>query len=497
MFENQERLSVDKRSALGAALSLEFECSFVAAEANEAAYQLLDDRHNLRAGLNNGDFYAPYCPPFQRVHVLEAESDSQNAEVIFLKSEPITSEQPVQLALTETVKTTQKHVVSRKLLKRHVKVEFEEEKDEPILAAVFGDIVLPLATFARRKDGVCSYVQIGSEIKNDNFHVLAADDLTSRNNVIEAIRAVLDSEYADLPSSGNSDALKVKRQQALQTFFNIEFKQNKENLAKAFEAQLVRKCTEGVRSDEWRRLAILNDHGETYDEKFNIKKVLASTRFDDDHQVTLVVGRPIEGVNRDISQLFAVTRGMLALPLAQFNATTGQLIFENKILATDLEMRKQLVYQLLSVLREGKEVEKNDARKNIFAKLGTMNRLANAIGMTTVEEEDLVQQLYDMKLKSTVHSGVIENVAINDNNTVADALFQVRIEREGTCFSVTVSGKPQAMSDEPLRVLQPFCFSFDTTRPINDQLNGTKDYLSELLETFDKLHPATSKTSTF
>jgi hypothetical protein len=134
--------------------------------------------------------------------------------------------------------------------------------------------------------------------------------------------------------------------------------------------------------------------------------------------------------------------------------------------------------------------KENAFRKAIFSQLGTNERLAGVIGDTSVEEEDLVQTLYDMRLNSTVHRGIIENVRMN--NTVADAIFEVSIEREGTYYIVTVSGKPEAMADEPLRVLPPFCFSFDATRSIHEQLNGTKAHLSELFETFTRLKPVKS-----
>ena len=44
-----EQQSIAERSILGAAIGLEFECSFAAAEANKAATQLLDQRVELRS----------------------------------------------------------------------------------------------------------------------------------------------------------------------------------------------------------------------------------------------------------------------------------------------------------------------------------------------------------------------------------------------------------------------------------------------------------------
>lgn len=49
MSDNPERQAIEQRSALGAALSFEFECSFAAAEANKAAYELLNARRAKRA----------------------------------------------------------------------------------------------------------------------------------------------------------------------------------------------------------------------------------------------------------------------------------------------------------------------------------------------------------------------------------------------------------------------------------------------------------------
>ncbi len=79
------------------------------------------------------------------------------------------------------------------------------------------------------------------------------------------------------------------------------------------------------------------------------------------------------------------------------------------------------------------------------------------------------------------------------NNTIADAVFEVSIEREGPFYRVTVNSKPEAIVDEPLRILPTFSFSFDATKPIHAQLNGTKAHLRELLAIFSSLTPV--KTS--
>src|SRR5438445_5148 len=180
MSVNPERPSIDQRSVLAAEVSLDFVCSFAAAEANKAAHTLLAQRHTESERLGEINVYCKR----QDIQIIGEELDLRSCEVINREWHGISADQPFSLALVQPVERTPKKVLSR-FLRRHIDTEIEETHDQPVLVAKFGDVALPLATFARRKDGQCSYVQIGSEIKDDNFHVLATDDSTGRGVIIE------------------------------------------------------------------------------------------------------------------------------------------------------------------------------------------------------------------------------------------------------------------------------------------------------------------------
>lgn len=615
-----EQQPIEERSILGAAIGMEFECSFAAAEANKAAHQLLAQRSNLRyederiPNYNRNGDRVHRSPPFPQLHIIGTELDLQKTEVIDLNWHPLTAEQPVRIALLQPRRTVKREILGRtNLLRRLVKSEQEVEAGEdPILAAMFGDVALPLATFSRRKDGNCSYVQIGSEIKDDNFHVMASDDRTGRNVVIEAIRDTLNPRYVEklLSPEHTSDPIERQRKVALEKLLAIEFRQNNEQLTTAFEAQLVRKCAERLDPETWRRLTVFDDQGERSEQCFARSVIIDKTQFSDSRIAHLMIGAPIEGDNQDIAQLFAVTRGKLAISIATLNASTGQIAFENADITPNSERRKQIVYQFLSVLRgeqlvphgrdnrvkfttedserssakanskqkgvraklnvalareaigstighinyqlftkqdraiagffwnpnynrglfaEGElpdaagqgdyEVrtainkflndpllaqnpfpksrvmqvaaerlsQENNVRENILNQFDVKARFANVLGATSLSEEALVEELYGLVCESTTHSGIIKNIHMN--NTAADALIQVKIELDGPTYIVTVSGKPEAMNDEPLKPLPTFCFELDSARPIQPQLNGKGNSIQALRQTFRALEP--------
>jgi hypothetical protein len=365
MSGNLERPTVDTRSVLAAEVNLDFECSYAAAEANKAAYALLDSRQQQHReyGRTHDSYRNPKPPEPSFVQVVGEDLDVRRCEVIGREWHGISADQSFSLAVIQPVQTTHKKVLSR-VLKRQIGTEAVEARDEPILVAKFEDVALPLATFARRKDGQCSYVQIGAEIKDDNFHVLATDDSTGRNVVIEAIRDLLDPKHNVRGSRketkeqpGGDDE---RRKEVLLKLIGIEVSQNREKLADAFEAQLVRKSFEEFDPKYWRRLLMVHEGEGRYEGRYNLRPLVKETLLPDGRLVELAIARPIDSPNQDIAHIVAISRGQVAMPVAALNASTGKITFDNPELATDSQHRQEVVNKLLSILRGNPLVQHDD-----------------------------------------------------------------------------------------------------------------------------------------
>jgi hypothetical protein len=85
MSVHPERPPVQQRSALAAEVSLDFECSFAAAEANRAAFALLDEREKLRFEIKNTphyDYTGPRPPDHSNIQLVGEELDVRSCEVI-------------------------------------------------------------------------------------------------------------------------------------------------------------------------------------------------------------------------------------------------------------------------------------------------------------------------------------------------------------------------------------------------------------------------------
>jgi len=132
--------------------------------------------------------------------------------------------------------------------------------------------------------------------------------------------------------------------------------------------------------------------------------------------------------------------------------------------------------------------KENSVRENILDQFNVQARFADILGTTSVDEEAMVNQLFNLLLQSTTHKGIIRNLSMTDI-TKADAVVQVEIEVDGPAYTVTVSGKPDAMDDEPLKPLPTFCFELDSARPIQPQLNGKNDSIQVLRGTLKALKP--------
>lgn len=163
---------IRKKSLIDGILSTEFdECSIAAADSARLAHAVFESDDEKRAVRNlqpvgrfavDTDLLEPYdCLPVGETTIKDS----------------LVAEGKVELVLA-----------------RHAQIP-----DFPLgLLAVFNnDMMLPVATFAPRTDGRCSYVQLGREIVDDNLIVTPN---SPRVHAVEQIRALLNDKraYADV-----------------------------------------------------------------------------------------------------------------------------------------------------------------------------------------------------------------------------------------------------------------------------------------------------------
>jgi hypothetical protein len=194
--------------------------------------------------------------------------------------------------------------------------------EEPLLVAMLdNEIALPLASFQKREHGKCSYVQIGSEMTKDNLFVITKDESTQRAEIIKAIRTLYSIEYNHIYPS---DVIKSMR-----ALIEQEANSHRDEILRRKEASLVKKASEYLEGSytEEREIVIISEEGEWQDRKVVEKATLfAGYKLGDGRVVKITIGRQ---ANKDsnIVQLFAISRGNIAIPIVTFDKSTGTVDF--------------------------------------------------------------------------------------------------------------------------------------------------------------------------
>ena len=228
-----ENLQAQERSLLGGALSYEFsDCSIAAADLSKIAGELIASASN-----KSGDRASKYVI-----------GDGEWVENLVYTSVDYRRDfsldgRSTNLVLAQRVGTkeeTTERRVRKWLVPRHVShtESTEELTDIPFLAVTIGDdTILPIASFARRNGGQCSYVQLGQEMSDDNFYVTTADDETVRHDLIEAFR----EQVTVGGSYRTKEEESAKSTSTIQRFIDGQAETQHSDLAQAYEGQLIRK----------------------------------------------------------------------------------------------------------------------------------------------------------------------------------------------------------------------------------------------------------------
>ncbi|HSW75042.1 MAG TPA: hypothetical protein VLG16_04200 [Candidatus Saccharimonadales bacterium] len=275
----------------------------------------------------------------------------------------------VQPTVQETIEprepepTQRQRRIARRALKKEVTTAAPSEGlqeirvGDPLLAVYFGDTVLPIASFARREEGgMCSYVQLGLEMEDgltdDDLYATTTDDATPRFEIIEALRKLVDDTIA------NSHFGTVKPQDIaiVQAFIDRQAIVRGESVAKAYEAQLVRRCYEKVEKGKQLRLNVLEEDAVITPADHQVTPIIAPVVQEDGRLVSLVMARDTqsEGALSDSLKLYALTRGDIAVPVASLSRTFGTVDFQHEGQLT-VDDRAKLLRDLLYTVRDRAE----------------------------------------------------------------------------------------------------------------------------------------------
>ncbi|MDB5184726.1 MAG: hypothetical protein JWN38_534 [Candidatus Saccharibacteria bacterium] len=231
-------------SLLGGALGMEFsDCSIAAADLSHLVHKKFKDHEKYADRLSvTADYYVvdnvEYRSSFDVLEVDVAKSsqfyvDGRPVDLVVIAT-PVSKAESIMAPAP----ATKRRWLGAKAVSAPATREIPAAPAErlPMLAAKIGaDTLLPLATFALRADGLCSYVQLGSEIHDDSIYVTASDDETPRYRIIESLRALLRQNPATPYTAEN--------QQYIQAFIDGQAQRRSEQLLVAYEAALVRKAS--------------------------------------------------------------------------------------------------------------------------------------------------------------------------------------------------------------------------------------------------------------
>ena len=401
-------------SWLGGALSYEFaDCSVVAAAVSKLAGELLDSE----CGYKDGSSVA--IPAKREFRILgEEDEDPQKISCLDVRSVYKSHEGytylfevedfPANLVLVRPVHIVEEPSVrKRKLLPDiEVKTTKRQEKD-PMLGAVIGqDIILPLASFARRKGGHCSYVQLGREMTDDNFYLTPKDDESDRLKFVTAIEKLLESD----PRQTYSELVSQETIEKINSLINKQVAEFSQDLHQACEDHLIRSIFKkfGKNSRE-ATLHFISE--EAVPERFQRMNIVGETLMSGGRLVSLEVVRPQtgDGYINDRLELVAITRKNVAVPIATMSSRFDKIEFIDHSITK--EEKAEIVRSLLYAVDE-RDSRLEERTNFIHGKYGSSEEIDVARGLYGVG----MLQKNELNLKDKLISPGKERIRIKINN---------------------------------------------------------------------------------
>lgn len=330
----------DQSSLIGGALSLEFsECSIAAADlcrkVTDQLHVTLEYIDYLKPGVTHNFF------------VVGEGDKKKDLKISKLKSQGLTLfGQQAKLVLaqqldTYVAATPNKYDWIRMLCGLETS-EINSGRSilgDPMLAVMIGaESLYPLATFAKRSSGQCSYVQLGPEIEDDNLFVTTGDENTSRFGIIEDIRKIIAGDY----NNRNSETGTVSE---LQRFIDSQVAINRVEIAAQTEKELIGHIFQLLRKSKIRtNLTDLAADGSVSHGQYRTTEIIPETVLDDSRSVSVVAAQDIQDAHR--LYLFAKTRGNIVTLIATARSADGLLEFSNKTDPSN-ERRDEIVRSLI------------------------------------------------------------------------------------------------------------------------------------------------------
>ncbi|HUD81796.1 MAG TPA: hypothetical protein VMR08_04225 [Patescibacteria group bacterium] len=195
----------------------------------------------------------------------------------------------------------------------------DPDPDPRLLAVIQGDLAVPLATFAPRTGGKCSYMQIGQEITDDSFVVTPYD---KRKDIADAIRSLI---------RGNKPA----DEQPLIDLIQLETVRSLEQILPQLAPALcrhVRRIYERSSIRKTRPLWMLSQEGASLQTPLVTPWTETRVQLADNRRVELLLaaplatpiekkshGRKVPNYDKNAIDLLAVTRGNVAIPIVRFS----------------------------------------------------------------------------------------------------------------------------------------------------------------------------------
>jgi len=188
------------------------------------------------------------------------------------------------------------------------------EGDPFLLLSFGGNASIVIATFALRTDGNCSYVQLGAEMEDDNFHVTVADDKTSRFDIIEGLRMDFDNDLRKNAGELNSE----KRHQAVQEFIDGQLQVRESKVIAILESAIARGLqSQFEKSSDDETITILDEEHAPRTENMRTVDLIPDYFLPDGRKIRLIFARGsnIDGTEPDAADLLAVTQANVAIKL--------------------------------------------------------------------------------------------------------------------------------------------------------------------------------------
>jgi hypothetical protein len=192
-------------------------------------------------------------------------------------------------------------------------------------------------------------VQIGPEMRDDTVVVNALDEDTPRHQIVESIRQLLGEEKL----RGHKNIQDPQTRKTIQSLFDRLVKEQPEQILKASEAMLVRRCFEKLHeTTRGERIHILRDDGESYQDVVRFATLIENVRLRDNRLVDLTLIKPFNSQKDDYLDLVAIARGNIALPIARMFKDAGNIVFSEEKANMSSAQQKLIFDALMALIRE-------------------------------------------------------------------------------------------------------------------------------------------------